>query len=159
MTGLRSVLGMVHFQAMICVKIGTMSERQSTTVRSVLPFGIIMGFSGWGGLIYLMTQTRPSLGNRWLFFCAVVVAVTGTAAPAVALINRMFSSQTPVSFGMVIREALWVGIYAAAIVWLNKGQVVSLGLVVVLALGFILVEFFLRMRARSEWHPGEISEE
>lgn len=136
-----------------------MSETTKTTVTSVLPFSIIIGLSGWGGLVYLTTQTSPSLGNRWLFFCAIVFAVTGSAAPFVALANRLFSSQTPVQFGMVVRESLWVGIYAAAFLWLNKGQVVSLGLLIVLAVGFILVEFLLRMRARSEWHPGDNSED
>lgn len=118
-----------------------------------------MGGSGWAGLIYLMTRTRPSLGNRWLFFCAIVVAVTGTASPVVALLNRLFSSRTPISFGMVVREALWVGIYFAALVWLNKGQVMTLGLAVVLAVGLILVEFLLRLRSRSEWHPGDAPED
>lgn len=131
-----------------------MNDTTTTPVKAVLPFSIIIGLIGWGGLVYITTQTPPSLGNRWLFFCAIVFAVTGSAAPLVALLNRLFSSQTPVRFGMVVREALWVGIYAAAFLWLNKGQVVSLGLLIVLAVGFILVEFLLRMRARSEWHPG-----
>lgn len=144
---------------MICVKIESMSEKKTTTVRSILPFAVMTGFPGWGGLIYLMTQTKPSLGNRWLFFCAIVVAITGTAAPAVALLNRLFSGQTPVRFSMIVRESLWVGIFVAALVWLNKGQVISLGLVLVLAVGFILAEFLLRMRARSEWHPGKYPED
>jgi len=142
-----------------CVKIEDMSNVMNTTIKSVLPFSIIIGFSGWGGLVYLMTQTSPSLGNRWLFFCAIVFAVTGSAAPLVALLNRLFSSHTPVRFGMVVREALWIGIFAAAFLWLNKGQVVSLGLLIVLAVGFILVEFLLRMRARSEWRPGNGSDD
>ncbi len=140
-------------QPLNCVKIEDMSDTTTTTVKSVLPFSIIIGLSGWGGLVYIMTQAHPSLWNRWLFFCAIVFAVTGSAAPFVALLNRLFSSQTPVRFGMVVREALWVGIYVAAFLWLNKGQVVSLGLLIVLAVGFILVEFLLRMRVRSEWHP------
>lgn len=141
------------------VKIEIMSDRESTTVRTILPFALLMGMSGWAGLIYLMTQTKPTLSHRWFFFCAIVVAVTGTSAPLVALLNRLFSTRTPVGFGMIVREALWVGIYFAALIWLNKGQVLTLSLAVVLAVGFILVEVLLRLRARSEWHPGKYSDE
>lgn len=141
------------------VKIEIMSDRRSITVRTILPFALLTGLSGWVGVIYLMTQTKPTLSHRWFFFCAVVIAVTGTSAPVVALLNRLFSTRTPVGFGMVVREALWIGIYFAALIWLNKGQVLTLSLAVVLAVGFILVEILLRLRIRSEWHPGKFPEE
>lgn len=130
-----------------------MNEKEIVTVRSVLPFSMLVGFSGWGGLVYLMQGPEPTLGPRWLFYCAIIFAITGTAAPGVTLLNRLFSTRTPVSFGMIVRESLWVGIYIAALVWLNKGQVMTLGLAIVLAVGLILIEFLLRLRARSEWHP------
>lgn len=141
------------------VKIGIMSYRRSTTVRNILPFALLMGIPGWVGVIYLMTQTKPTLSHRWFFFCAVVFAITGTSAPWVALLNRLFTHRMPVGFGMVVREALWIGIYIATLIWLNKGQVLTLSLAAVLAVGFVLVEILLRLRARSEWHPGKYPDE
>jgi len=136
-----------------------MNDRHSPTIGNILPFAILMGASGWAGIVFLMTQTKPTLNHRWLFFCAVVVAVTGTASPVVGLINRLLSTSAPVSFGMIVRESLWVGIYIAALIWLNKGQVLTLSLAVVLAVGLIMVELLLRLRARSEWHPGKYTDD
>ncbi len=89
-----------------------------------------------------------------MFFAAVVVAVTGTAAPPVAVINRVMKSFAPASFDTILRESIMVGVFTAALLWLNKGQVLSLGLASILGSGFLLVEILLRLRARSEWHPG-----
>jgi hypothetical protein len=60
---------------------------------------------------------------------------------------------------MIVRESLWVGVYFAALIWLNKGQVLTLSLAVLLAVGLIMVELLLRLRARSEWHPGKYTDD
>ncbi|RLD08328.1 MAG: hypothetical protein DRI56_05600 [Chloroflexota bacterium] len=102
-----------------------------------------------------MTQTVPTLWPRWFFYFAIVVTVTGTILPFIAFLNWRFPTDVPISHGVVVREALWLGIYAAALVWLNKGQVLNIGLTIVLGVGFLLAESLLRMRARSQWHPKE----
>ena len=112
-----------------------------------------LGVPGWIGLVYLMTRTIPDLGNRWLFFIAVVVAITGTAVPIVAYLNRVFVPLGPANFEIVVRESTMLGVYAGILLWLNKGQVLSIGLAIILAVGLVLIELLLRLRYRSQWHP------
>jgi hypothetical protein len=130
-----------------------MEEMQSPSVRSVLPLAFLLAVPGWSWLIYLTTQTLPDLGNRWMFFAAAVIAVTGTSAPLVAYLNRIIKPFGPANFEMIVRESTLLGIYAGILIWLNKGQVLTFGLAVILGIGFVLVELLIRLRTRSEWHP------
>jgi hypothetical protein len=130
-----------------------MEGKRSPSFKAVLPLALILGVLGWFGLIYLMTQTIPDLGNRWLFFVSLVFAVTGTALPVVAYLNRVFNPFGPATFEIVVRESTMVGIYVGILLWLNKGQILSFGLATILAVGLILIELLLRLRYRSQWHP------
>lgn len=132
-----------------------MNKKSSTSIISILPLSLILEVPGWTILVYMMTRTEPTLGNRWLFYLLVVAAVTGTVLPVVALINQIFGFKGPLTFDTVVRESMMVGVYAAALLWLNKGQFLSLGLGLVLALGMTTAEFLIRVRARSKWRPGE----
>lgn len=132
-----------------------MEGKGSPTIRTVLPITLLLALPGWLGLLYLMTQTLPDLGNRWLFFVAVVFALTGTSIPIVTYLNRIVHLLGPASFEIIIRESIMIGIYAGIMIWLNKGQVLSFGLAVILAIGLSLIEILLRFRSRSEWHPQE----
>ncbi|MFL7813594.1 MAG: hypothetical protein ACK2TT_09680 [Anaerolineales bacterium] len=132
-----------------------MEGKGSPTVRAVLPITLLLALPGWFGLLYLMTQTKPDLGNRWLFFVAIVFALTGTAIPIVTYLNRVIRLLGPASFEIIIRESTMIGIFAGIMIWLNKGQVLSFGLAVILAIGMSLIEILLRFRNRSEWHPEE----
>lgn len=136
-----------------------MKEKGSPTVRSVLPITILLAFPGWFGLLYLMTRTIPDLGNRWLFYVSVVFALTGTSIPLVAFLNRVVRFQGPVNFETIIRESTMIGTFGGILIWLNKGQVLSFGLALILAVGFLLVELLLRLRNRSEWHPVQDPED
>jgi hypothetical protein len=100
-----------------------------------------------------MTSTEPNLGNRWLFFAAVVLALTGSSIPLVAYLNRIIKLFGPASFEIVVRESTLIGVYVGVLIWLNKGQVLSFGLAAILGVGLVIVELLLRLRSRSEWHP------
>lgn len=132
-----------------------MEGKRSPSFKSVLPLSLILSVPGWFGLIYLMTQTIPDLGNRWLFFVSLVFAITGTALPVVAYLNRVFTPLGPATFEIVVRESTMVGIYTGILLWLNKGQILSFGLAIILAVGLILMELLLRLRYRSQWHPDD----
>ncbi len=132
-----------------------MEGKSSPSFKSVLPLTIILGVPGWFGLIYLMTQTLPDLRNRWLFFIALVFAITGTSLPVVAYLNRVVTPFGPATYEIVVRESTLVGIYIGILLWLNKGQILSFGLAMILAVGIILIEFLLRLRYRSQWHPED----
>jgi hypothetical protein len=73
--------------------------------------------------------------------------------PVVAFLHRRFPSEPPAEQKVIVRQALWVGVYVALLVWMNFGQVVSVGLAVVFLVGFIVLEIILRLRERSIWRP------
>ncbi len=130
-----------------------MNEPQTPPISAVLPAALILSISGWGGIAYLIFFTLPTLGPRWLFFFLGVLAVTGFALPLMAFLNRRFPSHPPVSVGVILREALWVGIYFPTLAWLQIGRVLIPSLAVLLAVGLILIETLLRLREKSQWKP------
>lgn len=132
-----------------------MSDHPAPRIRSILPFSLLVAVPGWSVLIYLMTSTEPNLGNRWMFFAAVIFTAAGTSAPIIALVNRILRPVAPAFYETIIRESLMVGVFAAVLLWLNKGQVLTAGLAIILGVGLLLVEFFMRLRSRAEWRPGQ----
>jgi len=130
-----------------------MESSMTPPVRTFLPAAFVLCLIGWGGLIYLVFFTVPTVGPRWLFFFLGVLAITGTALPAVAFLNRRFPTVPPATPGMVIREAIWVGLYLTTLAWLQLGRVLNLALAFLLAVGFIAIEILVRLRERSQWKP------
>ena len=130
-----------------------MDTQTSPPVRTFLTSAILFMILGWGGLYLLLTYTTPSGGARWAFFFAGVLAFTGTALPLVAFLNRRFPSIPPPSTTIVLRQALWIGIYFPTLVWLQIGRVLNPFIALLLAVGFALIEWLLRMRERSQWRP------
>jgi hypothetical protein len=126
---------------------------RTPSVRSFLPLAVLLLVLGWGGLFVLVNMTQPTLWPRWAFFFLVVVGFTGAALPVVAFLHRRFPSEPPAEQKVIVRQALWVGVYVALLVWMNFGQVVSVGLAVVFLVGFIVLEIILRLRERSIWRP------
>jgi hypothetical protein len=118
-----------------------------------LPTAIILFVIGWGGLVFLVTSSLPTIGPRWLFFFLFFLALTGTALPFVAFLNRRFPSTPPASPGVILRQAILFGIYWATLAWLQSGRVLTTALVVLLAFGILLMEWLLRLRERSQWKP------
>lgn len=130
-----------------------MESRSTPSVSSFLPTAIILGILGWGGLFLLIQNTIPTVGPRWLFFFLCVLALTGTALPVVAFLNRRFPTVPPSTPGIIIREAMWVGLYGATLAWLQLGRVLNLALAFLLAVGFLAIEILVRLRERSQWKP------
>jgi len=130
-----------------------MDSISSPPVRKFVPAAIILAVLGWGGLLYVLFFTLPAVGPRWLFFFLSVLAVSGTCLPVVAFLNRRFPSVPPPTTAVVLRQALWVGIYFPTLAWLQIGRVLTPALALLLLLGFILIEWLLRLREKSQWNP------
>jgi hypothetical protein len=130
---------------------------KSPTVKSVLPAAIILTLIGWAGLAYLIINTLPYTGPRWLFFFLSVLAVTGVFLPVTAFLNLRFPSNPPAGRNVIVREASLTGIYFATLAWLQLGRVLTLGLGLLLAAGLILVEFLIRLREKGRWDPEKIN--
>lgn len=136
-----------------------MDDNQSPPVSAVLPAALILSIAGCAGLAALFFWTVPTVGPRWLFFFLAVLATTGLALPMMAFINRRFPSSPPVTTGVILREAIWVGIYFPTLAWLQIGRGPQIGralipsLALVLAVGLIVIEVLLRWRESSQWKP------
>lgn len=149
------MVGVINPGRMNYVRIWLMDSTRSPSVISILPLALILAGPGWTALIYLLTTRAPTLGNRWLFYVLVILALSGTVMPGLVFVNKILQLKKPVSFETVIREAMMVGVYGAILLWLNKGQVLSTGLALVIALGMFTAELLIRLRKQSRWRPGD----
>jgi hypothetical protein len=125
-----------------------MSGSQS---RGLFAAALILIAIGWTGLYLLVATTLPTVGPRWLFFFLLVIAVTGTALPFVWLLHKRFGSAPST---VLLRQALWVALFAALLVWLQINRSLTLSLALLLGAGFIVLEWFLRLLERSAWRPN-----
>jgi hypothetical protein len=128
-----------------------MKTNSSPRVANFLPASIFLFIIGWGGLILLVLTTLPTVGPRWLFFFLCVLAITGTALPVTAFLNRRFPSTPPPTYMVVVRQALWFSIYVSTLIWLQMGRVLNPALAILLAIGLGLIEFLLRLSEKSQW--------
>jgi hypothetical protein len=110
---------------------------------------------GWVGLYLLVNYSLPTLGPRWAFFFLLTLALSGTALPIAYFLHRRFNEDFPPA-NVIIRQALWVGIYGATLAWLQLGRVANLSIVIGLALGLIAIESLVRLREKAQWTPPEI---
>lgn len=130
-----------------------METRKFPPFLPVFISGLLLGALGWFGLAYVILYTDPKLGYRWLFFFFVMLSVAGTSLPVVAFLNRRFASDPPADEGVILRQAVLIGLYCSLMVWLQQGRILNSVMAFFLAVGFVLVEVFLRMGERSRWRP------
>jgi hypothetical protein len=128
-------------------------DNTSPPIRSFLPAALSLMLLGWGGFIAVVYYTSPNGGTRWVFFFTAVLGLTGTALPGVAFLNRRFLSSPAPTPAVIVRQAIWFGVYLPTLAWLRIGRVLTFSLAVLLALGLILIEYLLRLRERSQWNP------
>ena len=99
----------------------------------------------------------PGIGSksaqRLAFFILWVMALTGTVLPIAYLLNRRFATEPPAEPNVIVREALWVGIYGATLAWLQLGRLVSLWVWMGLGGGLIAAEYLIRLREKARWKP------
>jgi hypothetical protein len=130
-----------------------MNTNSSPPVSGFIPAAFILALIGWGGLFLLINFTIPTLGPRWLFFFLSVLALTGTSLPIVAFLNRRFPSRPAATSGIILREAILIGIFLPTLFWLQLGRVLTFPLAMLLSIGFLSIELLLRLRERSQWKP------
>lgn len=130
-----------------------MMSQRLPSFWAFLWISLVLCLIGWGGLIVLVMLSLPTLAPRWLFFFLLTLALSGTALPIAYFLNRRFPSDPPVDSSVILREAMWFGIYGALLSWLQIGRVLTSGLALILAVGLILVEFLLRLGDGSAWKP------
>ena len=127
------------------------------TFRSILPLSIILAVFGISGLFILMQFSLPTIFPRWVFYFFIVLATSGLALPVVLFLNIRFPSKPAVGMPIILREAIWAGVYASLIAWLQLGRVLTSFMTGTLAVVVILIEVLLRIWERSRWTPPQES--
>lgn len=109
---------------------------------------VILMIAGWGGLFYLVTTQVPRVGQRWLFFLLVQVAIAGTTMPFLRYLNVRFTpaSRAVPPSGVIVRQSVWLGLFVVSCLWLQIPRVLTVPMIFFLALAFFVIELFLRSR-------------
>ncbi len=126
------------------------------------PFGLsalALAIVGWGGLYLVITMTLPFVWSRWGFFALLLMALTGTALPIVYYLHKRFPTEPPADANVIMRQAMWVGVYGATIAWLQLGRLVTLYVILGLAGGLIAAEYFIRIREKANRRPPMINDD
>ena len=117
---------------------------------------ILIGAIGLGALFIF---TVPTLGPRWLLFFLVTLLFSGLALPVVYYLHKRFPSNPPVSSVVLVREAIWFGIYVDIMLWLQFGKVMNPVLAIFIAAGLLIIELLIRMREKSRFAPHKTSDD
>lgn len=120
---------------------------------------LTLAIIGWGGLYLVITQTLPFVWSRWGFFVLLLMALTGTALPIVFYLHQRFPEDPPADANVIIRQAMWVGVYGATLAWLQLGRLVTLYVILGLAGGLIAAEYFIRIREKANRRPPVIHDD
>ncbi len=128
----------------------------SISFRPFLFPSLVMILLGWGGLFLLFYFIKPTVWGRWTFYVLWLTALTGTALPVVHLFHYLSPAVPPSPLNVTLRQALWVGIYGATLAWLTLNDLTNLWVIVGLAVGIGAVEYFIRLRERSQWRPPAV---
>ena len=127
------------------------------------PFGkilissIFLTIFGGGGLTFIFMFFEPTLGPRWMFFFFLTIIGAGIALPISYLIQRRFANQV-IPGKVLIREAILFGVFLALTAWLQLGRILTNLIIVIIAIGFILLEMLLRMAEKATFKADENAE-
>jgi hypothetical protein len=119
---------------------------------------IILLLVGWGGLYALALFTLPFVWARWGFFALWVIALTATSFPVIYFVTTRFSTEK-MEPQVMVRRALWVGIYGATLAWLQLARLVNVYVLLGLAFGLVAIESLLRLRERARWRVPEMEDD
>lgn len=123
----------------------------------ILPTLILL-LIGWGGLYTLALYTLPFVWARWGFFALWVIALTAAAFPVIYFVTTRFSSEK-MEPQVLVRRALWVGVFGATLAWLQLARLVNVYIILGLAFGLVAIESLLRLRERARWRVPEVEDD
>ena len=113
---------------------------------------------GAGAALAAILALTPTVFARLLFYFGVDLALTGVGLPVSWFLNLRFPSKPPAEAQVVIRQAIWVGVYGATLLWLQESRLATLGIGLGLAVGLGVIEYLIRMRENSRWKPAPPAE-
>ncbi|MBC7879378.1 MAG: hypothetical protein H7Y59_19590 [Anaerolineales bacterium] len=136
-----------------------MDSQNKISFRNYISSILTLIFVGWGGLTAVIYFALPYVWARWGFFVFGIMALTGSALPVVYFFHRRFPAEPPAESHVIVRQAVWVGVYGATLAWLQLGRLVTLYVILGLAGGLIATEYFIRLREKANRRPHMISDD
>ena len=130
-----------------------MERRPNSSFLPYLASTIILFLIGWGGSAVAIFMLPPTIWARWLLFFGSTLGLTSLALPTTWFLNLRFPSSPPAEAPIIIRQAIWVGVYGALLIWLQQERLVTIWTGLGLAAGLIAIEYFVRMRENARWRP------
>lgn len=88
-----------------------------------------------------------------MFFFTTLL-VCGVGLPLFTLLQNRFS-QKGVTEGVLVRETIMLAVYVDLLLWLQLGRVLSNTIMVLLGMGFLLLEIFLRISEKAVFRAEE----
>lgn len=128
------------------------------TFRPYILTTIFLIIIGWGGLFLLAKLSLPTIWPRWIFFALWIIALSSTSIPAIYFISTRFSSKK-FEPQVMQRQALWVGILGGTLAWLQLARLINIYIILGLIVGFVAMEYLLRLRERSRWQIPDVEDE
>jgi len=135
-----------------------METKKPSSFRQFLPSTLVLAIAGWGGLALIIFSYPPTVWPRWFFYLCLTLALTGAAMPVTWFLNLRFPSTPPAGPAVIVRQAIWFGVYGATLAWLENSSLVTLWLAFGLGLGLVAIEYLIRMRERARWQPAPFAE-
>jgi hypothetical protein len=117
---------------------------EKITFRPYILPSVTMSLGALAGLFLLLNYTLPSVWPRWAVFALLVAGVTGLALPLSYFINTRFLPRPETE--TITREALWAGVYAGILAWLQVGRFLSFSVALWIAIAIVIIEYILRVR-------------
>lgn len=134
-------------------------DTQKITFRNYLPSTLTLILVGSGGLAAILYFSVPLVWARWGFFLFGIMALTGLSMPVVYFFNQRFPSNPQAESNVIVRQAIWAGVYFATLAWLQLGRLVTLYVIFGLAVGIVAIEYFIRIREKANWKKPAIPDD
>jgi len=136
-----------------------MEPRPKSSFLPYLASAISLIVLGWGAAAIAIFVLTPTVWARWLLFFGGTLGLTGLALPVTWYLNLRFPSEPPAGSQVIVRQAIWVGVYGVVLAWLQQVRLVTIWTGLGLAVGLTTIEFLARMREKARWQPKALPEE
>jgi hypothetical protein len=136
-----------------------METRSNSSFLPYLASTICLLLFGFGAAAFSIFYLPPVVWARWLLFFGGTLGLTGLALPVTWFLNLRFPSEPPAGPYVVLRQAIWVGVYGIVLAWLQQVRLVTIWTGLGLAVGLVAIEYLIRMRERARWQPKSVPDE
>ena len=136
-----------------------MEPRPNSSFLPYLASAISLLLLGWGAAAFAIFGLTPTVWARWLLFFGGTLGLTGLALPVTWFLNLRFPSDPHAGPYVVVRQAIWVGLYGIVLAWLQQVRLVTIWTAIGLAFGLVAIEYLVRMREKARWQPKTVRDE